>query len=108
MPKLIGSYLNILFNYTVKCSFFKNTLSTFCIIFALYCIFFLNAGEILYRLSFCDLAGSERAAKSQTTGMRLKEAGCINTSLLVLGRCMEQLRLNSTLKYDMCISFLSF
>ena len=37
-------------------------------------------------LSFCDLAGSERVSKTQTVGTRQKEAGNINTSLLVLGR----------------------
>ena len=38
-------------------------------------------------LSFCDLAGSERIAKTNNVGERQKEAGNINTSLLVLGRC---------------------
>ena len=46
------------------------------------------------RLSLCDLAGSERYTKSQTSGERLKEAGNINTSLLTLGRCIETLRYN--------------
>ncbi|KFM67479.1 Kinesin-like protein KIF20A, partial [Stegodyphus mimosarum] len=57
------------------------------------------------RLAFCDLAGSERASKAQTTGLRLKEAGCINTSLLVLGRCLEQLRANQNLKDKRLIPF---
>ena len=39
--------------------------------------------------SFCDLAGSERISKTQAEGVRLKEAGNINTSLLVLGRCIK-------------------
>ena len=39
--------------------------------------------------SFCDLAGSERISKTENTGLRLKEAGNINTSLLVLGRCIK-------------------
>ena len=37
-------------------------------------------------LSFCDLAGSERIKKTLNTGERQKEAGNINTSLMVLGR----------------------
>lgn len=38
---------------------------------------------------FCDLAGAERISKTGNAGDRLKEAGGINTSLLVLGRCLE-------------------
>ncbi|XP_060582779.1 kinesin-like protein KIF20A [Ruditapes philippinarum] len=49
-------------------------------------------------LSLCDLAGSERHGKTQTTGDRLKEAGNINTSLLTLGRCIETLRHNQAHK----------
>lgn len=41
-----------------------------------------------------DLAGSERVVNTQTTGERLKEAGNINKSLMVLGQCMEVLRKN--------------
>lgn len=39
-----------------------------------------------------DLAGSERQAKTGTSGVALKQAGAINNSLLVLGRCLEALR----------------
>lgn len=46
------------------------------------------------RLSIVDLAGSERSKNAQTTGERLKEAGNINKSLMVLGQCMEALRSN--------------
>ncbi|KIJ45660.1 hypothetical protein M422DRAFT_75069 [Sphaerobolus stellatus SS14] len=46
------------------------------------------------RLSIVDLAGSERANNTQNTGERLKEAGSINKSLMVLGQCMETLRMN--------------
>jgi kinesin family protein 20 len=46
------------------------------------------------RLTVVDLAGSERTKHTQTTGDRLKEAGNINKSLMVLGQCMEVLRSN--------------
>ncbi|XP_076237635.1 uncharacterized protein LOC143181206 [Calliopsis andreniformis] len=39
--------------------------------------------------TFCDLAGSERLKKTLNIGDRLKEAQNINTSLLVLGRCLK-------------------
>ena len=55
---------------------------------------------ILYSsmLSFCDLAGSERIKKTLNTGERQKEAGNINTSLLVLGRCIKAIRHNQSIK----------
>ncbi|KAH7927415.1 kinesin-domain-containing protein [Leucogyrophana mollusca] len=46
------------------------------------------------RLTLVDLAGSERTKHTQTTGDRLKEAGNINKSLMVLGQCMEVMRSN--------------
>ncbi|KAJ7124772.1 kinesin-like protein [Mycena crocata] len=46
------------------------------------------------RLTVVDLAGSERTKHTQTTGDRLREAGNINKSLMVLGQCMEVLRSN--------------
>ncbi|WVQ81700.1 hypothetical protein IAT38_003825 [Cryptococcus sp. DSM 104549] len=46
------------------------------------------------RLAIVDLAGSERTRNTQTTGDRLKEAGNINKSLMVLGQCLEVLRSN--------------
>lgn len=46
-------------------------------------------------MSFCDLAGMERTTKTQSRGERLKEAGNINTSLLILGRCLETMRANN-------------
>ncbi|TKS86088.1 Kinesin-like protein KIF20B [Collichthys lucidus] len=49
-------------------------------------------------LSLCDLAGSERCAKTQNKGERLKEAGNINTSLLTLGKCINALRHNQQAK----------
>lgn len=38
---------------------------------------------------FCDLAGAERVNKTKNVGERVKEAGGINTSLMVLGKCLE-------------------
>lgn len=38
---------------------------------------------------FCDLAGAERISKTGNVGERLKETGGINTSLMVLGKCLE-------------------
>ncbi|KAI4892352.1 hypothetical protein NFI96_018664 [Prochilodus magdalenae] len=52
--------------------------------------------QTVSELSLCDLAGSERCAKTQNRGDRLKEAGNINTSLLTLGKCINALRLNQT------------
>lgn len=49
---------------------------------------------LVSRLSIVDLAGSERTKNTQNTGDRLKEAGSINKSLMVLGQCMEALRTN--------------
>jgi len=46
------------------------------------------------RLTLVDLAGSERSKNTHTTGERLKEAGNINKSLMVLGQCMETMRSN--------------
>lgn len=48
-------------------------------------IFFLS-------ISVVDLAGSERSKKTGASGIRIKEAGSINTSLLVLGQCIEAMR----------------
>ncbi|XP_044252288.1 kinesin-like protein subito isoform X2 [Tribolium madens] len=42
--------------------------------------------------NFCDLAGSERSKKTLNVGDRLKESNNINTSLLVLGRCISAVR----------------
>lgn len=46
------------------------------------------------RLSLVDLAGSERIGKTKSTGVRLKEAGNINSSLMALRNCLEALRHN--------------
>nr|XP_009936032.1 PREDICTED: kinesin-like protein KIF20A [Opisthocomus hoazin] len=49
-------------------------------------------------LSFCDLAGSERCDKTQAFGDRLKEAGNINNSLHILGKCIAALKQNQNPK----------
>ncbi|KAK0096527.1 hypothetical protein PV326_005227 [Microctonus aethiopoides] len=49
--------------------------------------------------SFCDLAGSERLKKTLNVGDRLKEAQNINTSLLVLGRCLKSIYDGQSLKH---------
>ncbi|KAF9650694.1 kinesin-domain-containing protein [Thelephora ganbajun] len=46
------------------------------------------------RFTLVDLAGSERTKNTHTSGERLKEAGSINKSLMVLGQCMEVMRAN--------------
>ncbi|KTF87336.1 hypothetical protein cypCar_00025143, partial [Cyprinus carpio] len=52
-------------------------------------------------LSLCDLAGSERCNKTKTFGERLKEAGNINNSLLILGKCIAALRNNQGCRMKM-------
>ncbi|XP_066480508.1 kinesin-like protein KIF20A [Tiliqua scincoides] len=49
-------------------------------------------------LSLCDLAGSERCNKTHSFGDRLKEAGNINNSLLILGKCIAALKQNQNPK----------
>lgn len=46
-----------------------------------------------------DLAGAERFAKTGATGMRMKEAGNINQSLLTLGKCIEAMKRNQSKRY---------
>ncbi|OAF66425.1 hypothetical protein A3Q56_05850 [Intoshia linei] len=52
---------------------------------------------------FCDLAGSERINKSETTNLR--ELGNINTSLLTLQRCISTLRSNQIKNQNMIVPF---
>jgi kinesin family protein 20 len=66
-----------------------------------HCIFTIKLARVprfgpvvVSRLTIVDLAGSERYSKSQTSGQQLREAGNINQSLMVLGRCIEALRWN--------------
>ena len=49
------------------------------------------------QLSLVDLAGSERTNRTKNSGDRLKEAGNINQSLMVLRNCLEILRENQKL-----------
>ena len=53
-------------------------------------------------MSIVDLAGSERTAKTQAVGTRAKEAGNINVSLMVLGRCIDTIRFNQK-KRSVCL-----
>ncbi|XP_053098570.1 kinesin-like protein KIF20A isoform X2 [Hemicordylus capensis] len=59
-----------------------------------------NVPQILgvSELSLCDLAGSERCNKTHSFGDRLKEAGNINNSLLILGKCIAALKQNQNPK----------
>ena len=54
------------------------------------------------RISIVDLAGSERTAKTLAIGTRAKEAGNINVSLMVLGRCIDTIRFNQKKRYGVC------
>ncbi|XP_045073623.1 kinesin-like protein KIF20B isoform X3 [Coregonus clupeaformis] len=56
-------------------------------------------------LTLCDLAGSERCAKTQNKGERLKEAGNINTSLMTLGKCINALRQRQQSKLPQHVPF---
>jgi len=47
------------------------------------------------KFNLIDLAGSERASKTQNRGMRLQEGAHINRSLLALGNCINMLHSNS-------------
>ncbi|XP_069836456.1 kinesin-like protein KIF20B isoform X2 [Dendropsophus ebraccatus] len=55
-------------------------------------------------LTLCDLAGSERCTKTHNNGERLKESGNINTSLLILGKCINALK-NSQHKIQQHVPF---
>lgn len=49
---------------------------------------------VVSQLSLVDLAGSERTNRTKNSGDRLKEAGQINQSLMVLRQCIDILREN--------------
>ncbi|XP_029561201.1 kinesin-like protein KIF20B isoform X2 [Salmo trutta] len=69
------------------------------------CPVFIHGCVLCLRLSLCDLAGSERCGRTQNKGVQLKEAGNINTSLLVLGKCINTLRLNQQAKFRQHVPF---
>jgi hypothetical protein len=48
------------------------------------------------KLSIVDLAGSERSDRTKSSGIRVREAGKINSSLMHLIHCIRQLRWNQT------------
>ncbi|KYO42333.1 kinesin-like protein KIF20B isoform B [Alligator mississippiensis] len=56
-------------------------------------------------LVLCDLAGSERCTKTRNEGDRLKESGNINTSLLILGKCINALKNSQQSKLQQHIPF---
>ena len=55
-----------------------------------------NSKISVSQLSLVDLAGSERTSRTKSGGTQLKEAGSINSSLMVLRTCIETLRDNQT------------
>ncbi|XP_060624733.2 kinesin-like protein KIF20B isoform X1 [Anolis sagrei] len=56
-------------------------------------------------LFLCDLAGSERCARTHNEGNRLKESGNINNSLLILGKCISALKTTQQSKLQQHIPF---
>lgn len=63
-----------------------------------HCVFCFNLSQKMKdgqaktsRLYICDLAGSERAAKTGVTGLQLEEAKSINSSLTALGNVIKAL-----------------
>ena len=61
---------------------------------------------VLVRISIVDLAGAERSAKTGASGVRIKEAGNINNSLLTLGKCIEAMRYNQSKRYGTIVHVL--
>nr|CAI5854477.1 unnamed protein product [Callosobruchus analis] len=64
-----------------------------------------NSGFCISTINFCDLAGSERLKKTGNVGDRLKESNNINNSLLVLGRCIENIRAGQKMNKNKPIPF---
>ena len=44
---------------------------------------------MIVRLSFCDQAGSERQARTNTSGLRFKEAIAINQTIMQVRLCIQ-------------------
>lgn len=65
----------------------------------------LQEGYNVSYFNFCDLAGSERVKKTLNVGDRLKESNNINTSLLVLSRCITAVRDSQKYKDKRLIPF---
>ena len=55
------------------------------------------------RISIVDLAGAERSKETGARGMRVREAGNINNSLLTLGKCIEAMRYNQNKRYGIIL-----
>ena len=76
---------------------FKKTISSFCTFFSGPSGDTIMKDPTLMRvsqLSLCDLAGSERAKRTNTEGEKMRQAGHINNSLMTLRTCIETLRSN--------------
>jgi hypothetical protein len=55
---------------------------------------------IVSKLTFTDLAGSERVSKSASRGLRLEEARAINSSLSTLAESISHLKtMNDTMLF---------
>ncbi|GBG65642.1 hypothetical protein CBR_g51942 [Chara braunii] len=55
--------------------------------------------ESFARICFVDLAGSERQRRTKNEGERLKESGAINSSLMSLRQCLEELSKNQRVNF---------
>lgn len=64
-----------------------------------------DENAVISRFSFCDLAGMERAKKTLNVGDRLAESKSINTSLLILVKCLTTIKENQGSKDKKMIPF---
>lgn len=67
-------------------------------------------GDIVYnsKISFIDLAGSERVMMTQNKGKRLTEAANINKSLLALGKVINSLSREDSSAFDPSSSYVPY